>query len=271
MFYGKARLIHQRKLVDGIFEMILDLPEIAQTAVPGQFVDLYTEDPSLLLPRPISICDTDPEKGTVRLIYAVVGKGTDHFSRFADGSMIRVSGPLGNGYPLEEANSPFVTEIYVVGGGLGVPPMLFLAKELYKRYPDKPIRIFNGFRSTPWIEADFEPYGEVFSASDDGASGFMGNVIDAMEYRQVMAKDMDHEGVLYSCGPVPMLKALQNWQTRYEMHSFFSLEARMGCGYGACAGCPVRLRVPGADGDGERLASVCKDGPVFNGEEVIFA
>ena len=249
-----------------ILRLVLDAPESASKARPGQFVNLYTEDKALLLPRPISICDADAEKGTLTLVYAVVGKGTDWLSALRASDEVRAAGPLGNGFPLEEALSVAVSEIYLVGGGLGVPPMLFAAKELYKRAGSRPIRIFNGFRSAPWLEDEFLPYGEVMSASDDGAFGFQGTVIDAMEYARVMADDL-HHGVLFACGPLPMLRALQNWQTAYNLDSWFSLEERMGCGYGACAGCPVNLR--GEDGEPVHR-KVCKDGPVFYGEDVMF-
>ena len=266
MFYGNAAVIRQSSPAPGICRLVLHVPQVAAAARPGQFVNLYTEDKALLLPRPISICDADPEAGTLTLIYAIVGKGTEWFSHLGEGMNVRLAGPLGNGYPLEEADSPAVHEIYLVGGGLGVPPMLFLARRLHEMIQNKPIRIFNGFRSKPWIDEEFHPYGEVFNASDDGASGFMGNVIDAMEYRQVLA-DYDHYAVLFACGPVPMLRALQEWQTHYNLATWFSLEERMGCGFGACAGCPVTLR--GEDG-GVRRQKVCQDGPVFPGEEVIF-
>ena len=175
-------------------------------------------------------------------------------------------GPLGNGFPLERPQQDDVREILIAGGGLGIPPMLYLSRKLHERYPDKPLRIFNGFRSQPWIDAEFHPYGEVFNASDDGASGFAGNVIEAMEYRRIRT-DEHTKAVLYACGPIPMLKAIQKWQQLYHLESWFSLEERMGCGFGACAGCPANLRMP----DGSVMKKgVCKLGPVFPGEDVIF-
>ncbi len=266
MFYDEVKILEQKELAPGIWQMELEAPEVARQAKPGQFVNLYVNDPSMLLPRPISICEADPEKGILTLIYAVVGKGTEVFATYEAGTMLRLMGPLGNGFPLERGGEEDVRELFLVGGGLGIPPMLFLARKLHEKYPEKPIRIFNGFRSTPWIEEAFYPYGEIFSASDDGASGFMGNVIDAMEYKRIFT-DEKTRAVLYACGPIPMMKAIQNWQTAYNMESWFSLEERMGCGFGACAGCPANLRMP----DGSIMKKgVCKLGPVFPGEDVIF-
>lgn len=266
MFCDQVTILRQEKLAEGILRMVLAAPEAAKDAKPGQFVNLYVNDASMLLPRPISICEANPEEGTLTLIYGVVGKGTEAFSHYEPGCKIRMMGPLGNGFPMDRSAQESVREILLVGGGLGIPPMLFLARRLYEQYPDKPIRIFNGFRSAPWIDEEFYPYGEVFCASDDGASGFSGNVIDAMEYKKIRT-DEHTKAVLYACGPVPMLKAIQQWQERYNLESWFSLEERMGCGFGACAGCPAKLRMP----DGSVMKKgVCKLGPVFPGEDVIF-
>ena len=266
MFCDYVTIHSQEEMASGIFRMLLDAPEVAREAKPGQFVNLYVNDPTKLLPRPISICEADAEKGLLTLIYAVVGKGTEAFAQYAPGTKLRLMGVLGNGFPLERAAQPEVKEIILVGGGLGIPPMLFLARKLHEMYPEKGIRMFNGFRSTPWIEEEFHPYGEVFNASDDGKSGFQGNVIDAMEYKLIFT-DKDTKALLYTCGPIPMMKAIQKWQTGYNMETWFSLEERMGCGFGACAGCPAKLRMP----DGSiKKEGVCKMGPVFPGEDVIF-
>lgn len=252
------------ELADGIFCMVLEAPQLAAEAKPGQFINVYCKDKSRLLPRPISIYDADPEQETLSIIYAVVGAGTREISAYAAGEVVRVVGPLGNGFPLEEAKS--AGEVFIVGGGLGIPPMQFLAKTLHAQYPDTPLKCFLGYRSAPWIDEAFAAYGEVLCASDDGACGFQGNVIDRMN-----AYMQDHDSmmkrVLYACGPLPMMKGIQDWQTEYPVTTWFSLEERMGCGFGACAGCPAKLRMP----DGTiKMQGVCKLGPVFPGKDVIF-
>lgn len=266
MFCDYVSIHSQEEMAPGIYRMVLEAPAAAAAAAPGQFVNLYVNNPSMLLPRPISICEADPETGLLTLIYAVVGHGTDELAGYTAGTRLRLMGPLGNGFPMERAGQESVREILLVGGGLGIPPMLFLARKLHELYPEKGIRIFNGFRSKPWIEEEFMPYGEIFNASDDGRSGFMGNVIDAMEYKMIFT-DENIKALLYTCGPLPMMRAIQKWQQGYNMETWFSLEERMGCGFGACAGCPAKLRMP--DGSVARKG-VCKMGPVFPGEDVIF-
>ena len=124
----RVTMICQEALANGIYKMVLNAPEAAEKAQPGQFVNLYCDDKSRLLPRPISICDADPERGTLTLIYAVVGKGTEEFAKKQAGDTIRLLGPLGHGFPLESAKD--AAEVRIVGGGLGMPPLLLLAKRL---------------------------------------------------------------------------------------------------------------------------------------------
>ena len=257
-------IISQEELSPGIFQMVLYAPQMAQKALPGQFVDIYCSSKDKLLPRPISLFDADPVEGTLSLIYAVVGKGTEEISSMAEGDTIRVTGPLGHGFPLEQACR--MEEIFLVGGGLGIPPMYLLARRLHTLYPEKPIRVFLGFRSEPWIGEIFSAFGKVLPSSDDGACGFKGTVIDRMK-NYLDTADAGSR-ILYACGPIPMMRAIQPFASEHGIETWFSLEERMGCGFGACYGCPARLRTE--DG-GSVLKRVCKDGPVFPGKDVIFA
>ena len=261
MWNDGVAIKEQVELAPGIYRKELFAPELVAQAKPGQFVNLYCRDKSRLMPRPISICDAIVETGRLVLIYAVVGKGTEELSAMGEGDTIRVMGPLGNGFPLEAATE--AKEIFLVGGGLGMPPMLFLAKAL----SDKPLKIFLGFRSQPWMGQEFEPWGEVMGSSDDGTYGCKGTVIDAMNL-YLQHADSAARRVLYACGPIPMMRAIQQWQQGQNLETWFSLEERMGCGFGACAGCPAKLRMP----DGSVIQKgVCKLGPVFPGEDVIFS
>ncbi len=250
----------QRQLAPGIFRMALQADEIAAKAVPGQFVNLYCNDKSRLLPRPISICDVNPATGELVVVYAVVGDGTREFSQMEAGEKLRVIGPLGNGYRWDPADD---REIFIVGGGLGIPPMLNLAKNIHK--PEQ-VKIFLGFRSTPYMGQEFEGLGEVHYTSDDGSVGFHGNTVQGIQ--EYLKDQPARKRVLYTCGPLPMMKAMQRvWGQDDDMELWFSLEERMGCGFGACAGCPVKLRLP--DGTIQR-EGVCKKGPVFPGKDVVF-
>ena len=262
MFNDRVKVLKQEMLDNGIYRIVLEAPEIANTAVPGQFVNLYSDDKTMLLPRPISICDVDPQEGLLILIYAVVGKGTEEMAAKQPGDTIRVMGPLGKGFPLEAAEE--ADEIFVVGGGLGMPPMLYLSRMIND--PAK-VKIFLGFRSQAWMGEEFKPYGTVYMTSDDGTTEFKGNVLQRIRfYLKVQNRSMKR--VLYTCGPLPMMKAIQDYFMDDEtMDLWFSLEERMGCGFGACAGCPAKLRMP----DGSiKQEGVCKLGPVFPGKAVIF-
>ena len=239
MFNDRVKVLKQEMLDNGIYRIVLEAPEIANTAVPGQFVNLYSDDKTMLLPRPISICDVDPQEGLLILIYAVVGKGTEEMAAKQSGDTIRVMGPLGKGFPLEAAQE--ADEVFVVGGGLGMPPMLYLSRMIND--PSK-VKIFLGFRSQAWMGEEFRPYGTVYMTSDDGTTEFKGNVLQRIRfYLKVQNRSMRR--VLYTCGPLPMMKAIQDhFMDDETMDLWFSLEERMGCGFGACAGCPAKLRMP---------------------------
>lgn len=262
MYNNRTTILKQEQLAAGIFRMTLEAPGIAAEAAPGQFVNLYSDDKTRLLPRPISICDMDPQAGLLILIYAVVGKGTQEMAEKKAGDTIRVMGPLGKGFPLEAAEK--ADEIFIVGGGLGMPPLLYLSRMLNR--PDR-TRIFLGFRSQAWMGAEFEPYGTVYMTSDDGSTGYRGNVLQRIKaYLAEQTEPLSR--VLYACGPLPMMDAVQqHFMEDCTMDLWFSLEERMGCGFGACAGCPAKLRMP--DGSVKR-EGVCKLGPVFPGKAVIF-
>lgn len=267
MFNDRVSIIRQEALDAQIYRLTLKAPEIAQKALPGQFVNVYSDDKSKLLPRPISICDVDPQEGLLILIYAVVGVGTKEFAEKQAGDTLRVMGPLGKGFPLEAAEE--AEEIFIVGGGLGMPPLLYLSRMLAEQNPENrdKMKIFLGFRSEPWMGKEFEPYAAVYMASDDGATGFKGNAVQRVQF-YLKDQNQSKRRVLYTCGPLPMMHAIQKaFEKDEKMDLWFSLEERMGCGFGACAGCPAKLRMP--DGSIKR-EGVCKLGPVFPGKAVVF-
>ena len=158
----KAQVVSVEKLQEGIFSMWLEVPEIASQAAAGQFISLYCKSEDKLLPRPISLCEIDKEKGQLRLVFRVVGYGTDEFSHMKAGEEITVLGPLGNGFPLEEK------EAVLIGGGIGIPPMLQLAKEL----PGK-VTVVVGYRDadTFLMKELEEAANQVVVATEDGSLG----------------------------------------------------------------------------------------------------
>ena len=260
-------ILCQEALTPVIFKMVLLAPEAAKCAEPGQFVNLYCDDKSRLLPRPISICDADPAEGTLTLIYAVVGKGTEEFAAKKAGDTIRLLGPLGHGFPMEKAME--AGEIRIVGGGLGMPPLVLLAKRLKEAgIASSKVRIFLGFRDEAWMGEEFEGLGRIYLSSDHDPSMFVGTVVDRMRAVDAEEGVSDGERVLYTCGPMPMMRAIQTaFGDDPKLSLWFSLEERMGCGIGACAGCPAKIRQE--DGSIARLG-ICKVGPVFDGKAVIF-
>ena len=162
-----AKITAQEQLADGIYSMQIQVPQIASQAAAGQFVDLYSRDGSRLLPRPISLCGVDRENGTLRLVYRVAGAGTEEFSHLKAGDTIDVLGPLGNGFTLREGKKAFL-----IGGGIGIPPMLELAKELSLVTGRENIQAVLGYRDIQmFLKEEFEQYGPVYVATEDGSMG----------------------------------------------------------------------------------------------------
>ena len=192
-----ATVIHQEPIGTGIFSMQLQAAEIAKQAKPGQFVNLYSKDGSRLLPRPISLCEIDGEEGTLRLVYRTVGKGTEEFARLHAGDKIDIMGPLGNGFTMQEEKA------ILIGGGIGIPPMLQLAKELFQQSVE--VQVVLGYRDETFLDEEFAPYGTVYFASEDGKHGAKGTVMDAIREYGITGN------VIYACGPTPMLRAIQTY------------------------------------------------------------
>ena len=194
-----AVVISQEMLADGIFSMWLRT-EAAQTAVPGQFISMYTNDGTKLLPRPISICEIDKEEGALRVVYRVTGEntGTKQFSEAKAGDIIPVIGPLGNGFPLEKAEGK---KAFLMGGGIGVPPILELSKQLNCEK-----QIVMGYRdANTFLKEQFDVNGSVYISTEDGSVGTKGNVMDAIRENGLSAD------IIYACGPTPMLRAIKNY------------------------------------------------------------
>ena len=251
-------VIHsQEKLAEGIYSMWLDAPEMAKAAVPGQFIAVYTNDQSKLLPRPISICEADKENGRLRIVYRIAGAGTKEFSALTAGDTIDVLGPLGNGFPLLEGKKAFL-----IGGGIGIPPMLQLAKALNEINGSEMVQSVIGYRdSHMFLKEEFEAYGLVTVATEDGSVGTKGNVLDAIRENDLKAD------VIYACGPTPMLRALKAYSQEKGIPCYLSLEEKMACGIGACLACTCQTK----DVDEHSQVHnkrICKDGPVFLAEDI---
>lgn len=242
----------QRQIGVGIYDLWLET-KVSQEAVPGQFISIYTNDASKLLPRPISICEIEPNKNRLRVVYRVVGEGTRQFSKLQEGDTIEILGPLGNGFTKKEKKA------ILIGGGIGIPPILELAKQL-----DVPKSIVLGYRDEVFLNKEFEPYGDVFLASEDGAHGTKGTVLDAIRENAVTGE------IIYACGPTPMLRAIQAYALEHGIEAQLSLEERMACGIGACLACVCKSKEIDSHSHVHNKR-VCKDGPVFDAREVDFS
>lgn len=246
----RAVITEHKKLADDIYSMWIKAEDIALSAKPGQFVSLYCKDTSRLLPRPISICEINKQQGTVRLVYRITGKGTEEIADLKPQDTIEAMGPLGNGFTLEGKKA------LLIGGGIGIPPMLELAKQLTCEK-----QIVLGYRDITFLDEEFTPYGKVYIASEDGSKGTKGNVLDAIRDNQLKAD------IIFACGPTPMLRGIRAYALEQGITCQLSLEERMACGIGACLACVCKTKDVDPHSNVNN-ARICKEGPVFYAEEV---
>ncbi|MCD8324189.1 MAG: dihydroorotate dehydrogenase electron transfer subunit [Clostridiales bacterium] len=250
-FQEQAVILSQEQIAPDIYSLWIQAEQIAAAAHPGQFLSLYCDDNSRLLPRPISICEIDRGRSAIRMVYRIAGKGTAEFSAKQKGDTIRVIGPLGNGYTLKKKKA------FLIGGGIGIPPMLELAKQL-----DCEKQIILGYRDSHlFLMEEFQRQGKVYIATEDGSVGTKGNVLDAVREKGLSAD------IIYACGPTPMLRALKEYAKETGAECYISLEERMACGIGACLACVCQSTE--VDGHSNvHNKRICKEGPVFEAGEV---
>ena len=247
-------VISQEELTEGVFSMWLEAEDMVAEAVAGQFVSVYCRDGARLLPRPISLCEIDKEKGCLRLVYRIAGKGTDELSELQAGDQVSVLGPLGNGFPLEAAKGK---TLFLMGGGIGIPPMLETAKQL-----DGKKKIIVGYRDkNQFLTEELEKAGDLYIATEDGSVGTKGNVLDA-----IRSEGLEGD-IIFACGPTPMLRAIKAFAQEKKMECYISMEEKMACGIGACLACVCKSKE--VDGHSHvHNKRICKDGPVFEASEV---
>ncbi len=253
-YYQGEYLIQSKKnLAKNVYDLTVACPEMASAAEPGQFVHIRVEGKSLR--RPISICGIDREAGCLRLVFEVRGEGTARMADWRAGDRIDLIGPLGKGFTLLDPSKKAI----VVGGGIGTPPMLALA-----RHYGRNAAAIIGFRSAGAVilKEDFEAAGaQTIVCTDDGTMGRHGFVTAALE-ELIAAGEAD---IVYACGPHPMLRGVASLADSRGVRCEVSLEERMGCGVGACLVCACKT----VKDSKEYFAHVCKDGPVFDAKEVI--
>jgi len=258
-FQEKTTVLRVEQFTDQHFRITLEAPQIAAAARPGQFVMIRTgrgKDP--LLRRPFSIHQTSANH-TIQVYFKVVGRGTDILARVREGEIVSVFGPLGRGYKIVK-DAPAV----LVGGGLGIAPLLFLAKEISRQRKEANHEdlILLGARDKSEIEPlidDFLKFGlHVQTATDDGSLGHHGFVTELLQQH-----DLPANTVVYSCGPEPMMAGVHAICKNKGFACQVSVESVMACGMGACLGCTK----PAKNGT---YTHVCIHGPVYNSEELVW-
>lgn len=257
-FQENVTVLKQQCIGKDIYDMTIQTKHIAGHAKAGQFVSLYSNDASKLLPRPISLCGIDAEAGTLRLVYRVTGEGTgtEEFSRLKAGDKIRVLGPLGNGFTVEPGKKAFL-----IGGGIGIPPMLELEKSIKAAGTCEFVSVMGYRDAQTFLLDEFKEQGDCYVATEDGSVGAKGNVLDAIKEYKLNAD------VIYACGPTPMLRALKAYAAEQGMTCYISMEERMACGIGACLACVCNSKEKDAHSN-VKNKRICKEGPVFLAEEV---
>lgn len=244
------KIVGREQLGEKYFSLTLQHPEQLPEIAPGQFVEVEVKGcREVLLRRPISIHDADAEKNTLTLLVQIVGKGTKRLAEMKVGEMLNVVYPLGHGFEMAQPSQ----EVLLVGGGAGIAPLLYLAKQLRQKGVHPTLLL--GGRSADLIPAreKFAPYGIVGIATEDGSLGEKGLVTQ----HSLFAQRYDR---IYTCGPTPMMKAVARYAMEREIKCEVSLENMMACGIGACLCCVVK--------SDEGHKCVCKEGPVFEATEL---
>ncbi|MFV0503496.1 MAG: dihydroorotate dehydrogenase electron transfer subunit [Lachnospirales bacterium] len=240
----KGEIISKNKLTEDVYSLEIALN--AEDVKAGQFCSIYVNSPKHILPRPISI--SEATANAIVVVFQVLGEGTKILSQCKVGDVLNILIPLGNGYTIENK-----VKVALVGGGIGVPPLVQLEKEILKSIKNVEIDTYIGFRSTPFLDNKFT---NVNISTDDGSVGFKGNVLELLKSS---GKTYD---IIYACGPHILLKNLAKYANENNISCQISMEERMACSIGACVGCVVSI-------NGE-YKKVCVDGPVFNSTEVDF-
>lgn len=251
-FKEMAKVISQEKIATGVYSMWIETKNIADTAVAGQFISVYCKDGAKLLPRPISISEVDKENKSLRIVYRVVGGGTEEMSGYIAGDDIDILGPLGNGFTQKDKKA------ILIGGGIGIPPMVELAKELKEKCE---VQIVAGYRDELFLIDELKDNGTLYIATEDGSTGTKGTVMDAIQENNITGD------VIYACGPTPMLRAIKEYAAGAGIEAQISLEEKMACGIGACLACVCQSKEKDHHSNVNNKR-ICKDGPVFLAEEV---
>ncbi len=264
----KVKILSRKEVAPNIYLMKLKAPEIVQDALPGQFIHIKcSTDNYPLLRRPLSIHRIDKEKGGIYILFQVVGEGTKLLAQKEVGDNLDILGPIGNGFNIY----PESKKIIIIGGGIGVAPLLVLCEESTRQ--GKEVRVLIGALKKELVigEENFRKLGvKVDVATDDGSYKHKGLVTDLLE--ATIIKEGWLADQIFACGPKPMLRRIAEITLNRNIDYQVSLEERMGCGIGACLGCVCKVKTKDKKEDKVKYEykRVCVDGPIFEGSEVVW-
>jgi len=259
-------ILQNNKVAEGFYRMRIESPYLAKNIKPGQFIEvLCSRSKEPLLRRPLG-CHRIFDKG-IEVLYEIVGQGTELLSRKVAGEYLDVIGPLGNGFDINPKS--YTLNPILIAGGIGVAPLMALAQRLVDA--NKKVHVLIGACSKSHIlcEKEFKKLGaKVLTATEDGSKGRKGLVTELLE--ELLARD-GGRAIMYACGPNAMLKTITHIAQEEKIPCQVSLEERMACGVGICLGCPVKVKIGGRiRTEKYEYKMVCKDGPVFDAEEIVW-
>ena len=246
-----GKILANEAINANVKRMVIEAPQIAEAAQPGQFVHVKKTDSVNFLRRPFSIADADRENGTITLIYRIVGKGTAEYAAMKVGEAFSILGPIGNGFALKDGRP------LLIGGGVGIAPLIYLSRQLKDQ---KPILLIGGKNKDEvfWEKYLQEFADKIYITTDDGSVGFKGFTVQLLP--QILAENnIEH---IYTCGPNIMMEGVAKLAHEYDIDCQVSLEKRMACGIGVCLGCTFEGKLTG------KRRKVCTEGPVFASKEV---
>lgn len=261
-----APVIEHIELTPHVRRLVLDAPELARSSHPGQFVHVLCSDSNdPLLRRPFSIHDADSASGHVSLLYEIRGRGTELLAEKRPGDKLDLLGPLGEGFELPK--SAYTPQL-LIAGGIAVAPLYFLARRITESIGPERVTVVIGAKSECMLTC-LKEYSrltpDVRIATDDGTAGYHGFVTGPLQ-ECIESMDKANPPLVYACGPMPMLKAVSKITGAHGLKCQISTEAKMACGVGACMSCVIKVR----SGDSFEYVRCCKEGPVFDADEVIW-
>ena len=246
-----GKILANEAINANVKRMVIEAPQIAEAAQPGQFVHVKKPDSVNFLRRPFSIADADRENGTITLIYRIVGKGTAEYAAMKVGEAFSILGPIGNGFALKDGRP------LLIGGGVGIAPLIYLSRQLKDK---KPILLIGGKNKDEvfWEKYLQEFADKIYITTDDGSVGFKGFTVQLLP--QILAENnIEH---IYTCGPNIMMEGVAKLAHKHDIDCQVSLEKSMACGIGVCLGCTFEDKLTG------KRRKVCTEGPVFASKEV---